>query len=268
MKTMIESYVTTGQQSWRDFHHQDACLVWMPDGQSDVHVKPSLFSGVNFQLSKEKSLCLFPAWEFDFIKSNTKTSRGLFLKIKSDIISEILHQEDYTPNFQLFRPAFQDRSISSLLQELYNSTNSQNSKNHQTSIISSITHKLLEDEGRAPKCFANKKFSKIYQNIINEYIEDNFEYDLNSSNLAKVIGISISYFEMIFKNTYRISFHKYLIFRKLERSKKMILHGNYSMTEISLMLGFYSPGHFSMTFKRAHGYTPSEYLLSNKTCIK
>ncbi|NLN49437.1 MAG: helix-turn-helix transcriptional regulator [Clostridiales bacterium] len=54
----------------------------------------------------------------------------------------------------------------------------------------------------------------------------------------------------------------YLLDLRIEKSKKMIKANEYTITEISLICGFSSHSHFTTTFTKKVGMSPTEYKIN------
>ena len=65
-----------------------------------------------------------------------------------------------------------------------------------------------------------------------------------------------------FKANFNAPLHSYVLERRVERAKDLISKTTLTLTEVSQQLGFASHAHFSTTFKRRTGGTPSEYRRS------
>jgi len=53
--------------------------------------------------------------------------------------------------------------------------------------------------------------------------------------------------------------YEFLLDLKIEKAKKMLASKDYSITEISMICDFSSHSHFTTTFKKKTGISPSEY---------
>src|SRR5439155_6554583 len=60
------------------------------------------------------------------------------------------------------------------------------------------------------------------------YIEDNLSHDLSLETISGVAGLSISHCKTIFRNVTGIPIHQYVIQRRVERAKALLLDGNRS----------------------------------------
>ncbi len=65
-----------------------------------------------------------------------------------------------------------------------------------------------------------------------------------------------------FKDTYGATTVDYINKLRINQAKKLILTGDYSLTEVAARVGFSSIHYFSKTFKHHEGITPSEYAAS------
>ena len=79
-------------------------------------------------------------------------------------------------------------------------------------------------------------------------------------SIADALGISPEYFRKIFREVYNISPKKYIVNKRIEKSKELILSQEFKISEISQICGFNDASFFSTEFKRITSYTPSEYI--------
>ena len=94
-----------------------------------------------------------------------------------------------------------------------------------------------------------------------EYIEHNYsDPQLNNTRLAIVSGISEVYLRKLFSNLFGITPAKYVTDVRIEKAKAMLSLGVMSVSEVAEAVGFSNIYHFSKTFKRVTGYTPTEYI--------
>ena len=86
------------------------------------------------------------------------------------------------------------------------------------------------------------------------------EEDLSVENLANLCGISVAYFRRIFTEILGVSPKEYIINRRIEFAKKLILSRQFKINEVAEMCGYAEPCHFSRDFSRRTGTSPSKYL--------
>jgi AraC family transcriptional regulator len=63
----------------------------------------------------------------------------------------------------------------------------------------------------------------------------------------------------MFKRTIGVAPYQYVVERRVERAKLMLRSARASLVDSSLSVGFYSQSHFTSTFGRMVGATPTEF---------
>lgn len=91
------------------------------------------------------------------------------------------------------------------------------------------------------------------------YINENIEKKITVSALSEICGISPDYLSQIFKEEIGENLSTYIMKRKLESAKEMLLQ-NKSNAEICKALRFSSVSHFITAFKKHCNMTPSEWV--------
>lgn len=92
-----------------------------------------------------------------------------------------------------------------------------------------------------------------------EYINLNFDKEINNTILAKISGYHEFYLNRLFNKHIGMSMHKYIINFRINESKYLLLNSDMSISEIALKTGFNSNTHFSTMFKKELSMTPFEY---------
>lgn len=86
--------------------------------------------------------------------------------------------------------------------------------------------------------------------------------ELTVSRLAETCGVSEVYFRQIFRKAYGTSPKEYLIKKRIDYSKALLLSGSFSVKETAELCGYSEPCHFSREFTRRVGVPPNQYLKS------
>ena len=92
-----------------------------------------------------------------------------------------------------------------------------------------------------------------------EYIENNYFYPIDISQLAKERGFSRSYFTTLFTEQVGKSPYNYLTSVRIERAKDYLKNTAESVETIALSVGFASLQRFSECFKKQVGISPLTY---------
>lgn len=90
------------------------------------------------------------------------------------------------------------------------------------------------------------------------YINDHFDKELNLKLLSHIHFTSKFHLLRLFKRYYGQTPRQYLIDKRLEKSKELLVSGQ-SITHTCFDIGFESPSSFSTLFKSKFGLTPSEF---------
>lgn len=125
-------------------------------------------------------------------------------------------------------------------------------KNQCSGILNKIFAELYKDN------YSVCKNTKIQNSVI--YIEKNYlNRDFSLSETAKSSYMSETHFRRLFKAEFGISPKKYVLEKRMNYAKSMILSGYFSVAEIAEACGYNDPKHFSSEFKKFTGVSPSEF---------
>jgi AraC family transcriptional regulator len=108
---------------------------------------------------------------------------------------------------------------------------------------------------RAPR----SRLSRAEIGRVIEYIDANLSANLTLSELAQTVSLSPHHFSSVFKNTFGISPYQFVIRRRVERAKMLLVARRTPIAEIAAALGFSSQSHFTTAFRKATGTTPRTY---------
>ncbi len=97
-----------------------------------------------------------------------------------------------------------------------------------------------------------------------EYINTHPEEKLMLSTLAEKAGYTESYLSRKFAQEMGCSITDYIQQSKIERSKFLLTNSEYTVDEISDLLGFGSRSYFSNVFKKIVGESPTQYRKNHK----
>lgn len=103
------------------------------------------------------------------------------------------------------------------------------------------------------------KDSNMECDKVKRYIDLNFHSNITLDNLSEVVHLNKFYLSHKFSEVYNISPMNYLLNVRIKESKYLLDNTNYSVSQISQILGFSSPSYFSQSFKKKVGVSPSQY---------
>ena len=92
-----------------------------------------------------------------------------------------------------------------------------------------------------------------------DYMQENLNRGFSFSDISKVANYSPYYFIRIFKSETGKSPYEYLLELRMQKAKDLLEDNNHTITEICFMCGFNNPSHFTLSFKKRSGVTPTAY---------
>lgn len=104
--------------------------------------------------------------------------------------------------------------------------------------------------------------SKNIEGTIEHVMEEQYIYNLKISDFAKLCGRSISSFKRDFKKVYDTTPGKWLLKKRLQLARDLLLSSNSTVQEVCYDTGFESDSHFVRSFKNQFGSTPQQWRQS------
>src|SRR5215467_4505684 len=111
------------------------------------------------------------------------------------------------------------------------------------------------------------RLSTVCMRQVVDYIHANLHQPLTLTGLADVAGLSPHHFARMFKQAMGVSPHQYILHRRIEQAKTLLLKQNVSLATIASELGCVDQSHFTRAFKRLVGMTPHAFLLQHSKNI-
>ena len=95
---------------------------------------------------------------------------------------------------------------------------------------------------------------------INEYVQKNITQNITNEQIAKIFNLHPNYINSIIKASTGISLHQYILHAKITYSVALLSEQKYTFSEIAKLCGFSDIYHYSKTFKKIMGTSPSKYF--------
>lgn len=100
-----------------------------------------------------------------------------------------------------------------------------------------------------------------------EYIDDNLDHDLSSQALCDVFSVSRSSLYKILSPYISGGIADHVMNRRIGRAKYLLCHTEYTVEEISEMVGYYDVGYFKRVFRKKVGISTYMYRMEHLTEI-
>jgi AraC-like DNA-binding protein len=110
----------------------------------------------------------------------------------------------------------------------------------------------------AKQANSGRDFPKTFLQL-EQKLRENLSHQWTVEEMAANVGMGTTLFNERVKNYSGFSPLNYLINIRITEATKLLKKPDLNVTDIALDTGFYSSQHFSTTFKKLTGYTPSEF---------
>lgn len=99
--------------------------------------------------------------------------------------------------------------------------------------------------------------------LLKKYADEHFTEDIHTSDISDIFFIDSDYGSKLFKKQYDVSFKNYIIAKRIETAKFLLVNTNLSINTISTNVGYENYSYFTRLFKKTEGITPVEYRAQN-----
>lgn len=117
---------------------------------------------------------------------------------------------------------------------------------------------LLIKRGNNSNAISENKKSREIRELLETFQED-YQNPLSIDEYAKQKNISVCWLIRSFKQQVGVTPQTYIIDLKIERAKELLLTSEYTVNEISEIIGYDDSLYFSRLFKKRVGISPTQY---------
>lgn len=122
-----------------------------------------------------------------------------------------------------------------------------------------IDHAVLHQTGRREGLRVKGGLAPHQRRQLVDYIEASLDQPLTLGELALRCNLSEYHFARMFRASFGLPPHQYVLARRLHRACQLLRVGHMALGQVALACGFASASHFSNRFRQALGATPGEY---------
>lgn len=127
------------------------------------------------------------------------------------------------------------------------------------SLATALTTRLLQSFGMLGAA-GRQTLSKPQLRRLVEFVDANLDGELTLEQLADVAGMSIPHLTTLFRRTMGQSVHAYVMERRVQRARALLLERRMTIAQVALETGFAHQSHLARWMRRLLGVTPSEVL--------
>ena len=122
-----------------------------------------------------------------------------------------------------------------------------------------LNHTLLSQVGLREGLRLKGGLAAHQRRQLVEYIDQQLAEPISLGQLAGLCALSEYHFARMFRASFGLPPHQYVLARRLSRAQALLRSGSLPLGEIALACGFSSASHFTNRFRQAMGATPGEY---------
>jgi len=129
----------------------------------------------------------------------------------------------------------------------------------QLSIEEPVIETTPSETSSSDKEVSQKRF------MIVKYVYENCaDQNLSLDKLSDLFSLSNRYISNLIREATGLSYMEFLTGVRIKKATELLLGGNLSITETCHAVGYANLPHFTKTFKRVTGHTPSDYVSKHK----
>lgn len=98
-----------------------------------------------------------------------------------------------------------------------------------------------------------------------DYLDQHFSQDISRNDLAEIVYLNPDYISRLFKREVGMSIGSYLLEKRLEKAKELLMNSTLPINAVSMHVGYSNFSYFTKTFREATGVTPNEYRKQSRT---
>lgn len=148
-----------------------------------------------------------------------------------------------------------DKEICRLLsdridREILASDSLRDTKDTAARLLTEIVNQMKKDKGSRSDMIMQK---------CREYVEEHLHEDLGLEMVAQRFFYNSSYFSILFKNHFHISFTDFLVKARMQKARSLLLQSDHRVADIARQVGYKDIKYFNKVFKKMFLYSPEEF---------
>jgi AraC family transcriptional regulator len=156
--------------------------------------------------------------------------------------------------------AFQDEQLGSLLKEMRRETKAGWPMGglYGDLLGMALSVVLIRKYGKLSNYIPNLKggLSRHHMKLVMAYIDENLERDIRLQELAGLTALSQFHFARSFRETSGDTPYQYILQRRIQRAKHLLMKTNTSIADVAKVTGFSNSSQFARMFKKMVGQAP------------
>lgn len=218
-----------------------------------------------FALKKHEALLIFPDAKVKSLIVKANDCAYELLEFGGEQVDKIFRYYDLTKKQSLFEDKH-DAEGNFQLKKLLNDflENAESSSVKLTGLGFLFMDQLIKNKLADNFCFENKEAAKntYIQNAI-DFIDKNYNQDIEVNFLASASNLSRSYFSQLFKQYTNVNPMEYITNLRMEKARELLLGTDWLIKDIAKEVGYANALYFSRVFKQTFNVSPQVFRQRN-----
>ncbi|HCT06039.1 MAG TPA: AraC family transcriptional regulator [Pseudomonas sp.] len=116
----------------------------------------------------------------------------------------------------------------------------------------------------APPATAQSGLAPWQARKVRTHIDQNLDTAVAIGDLARMAGLSLGYFSKAFKRTFGQTPHAYVVGRRVEAAKTLMLTTREPLSQVAYQCGFADQAHFCRIFRKVADATPASWRRAHR----
>ena len=249
----------------------DHRLFYMYNGSADIETDKALYSlakgdvliipsGNKYRLLPPENKAVYLALNFDYTQTNSKHHTPIPPVEAGTFNSKLILEKSDDFNIPVFNEVTYIGGMEKFSSSL---THIEHEYSQKLLYFEDITSNILAEvllECARVQVGEKYKGSRETASIVIGYIHENISKPLSNKTIGEALMLHPNYISKLIKITTGLPLHQYLLRARVDRSIELLAEKTLTISEIAEQCGFCDIYHYSKTFKRIIGISPSEYL--------
>jgi AraC family transcriptional regulator len=235
-----------------------------------VHVGPSAHLSCNRDgrqyrgTAVQGDVDIIPAYTPSRWVAHDHNDRNLLLSLPQSLIRTVAEQSGQDPYRLEIRNRFQvrDSELEFLTQAIHREIEAgqPSGRLYAEGLVVALTSRLIAQHSslsRPLRMPAATLSGKRLKQVLS-FIEEQLAEDLSLEQIAAVAGLSPSHLKTLFRRATGTPVHQYVIQRRIERARTLLVQENLTMAEIAAATGFAHQSHLARHIRRVTGASPTD----------
>ncbi|QNI37958.1 helix-turn-helix domain-containing protein [Edaphobacter albus] len=206
---------------------------------------------------------IIPAYTPSTWVAHDYNDRNLILALPQSLIHSVAQDAGHNPSRIEIRNRFQirDPELELIANAIHREVESGHSSGrlYTEGLVVAMTsrliaqHSSLAQQQRMPRtALSGRRLKQVLS-----FIEDQIADDLSLEQIASIADLSPSHLKTLFRQAMGVPVHQYVIQRRVERARILLMQDGLTMAEIAAACGFAHQSHLARHIRRATGLTPN-----------